>query len=62
MIFINLAVNDEEHSAEFTIDNGNGKILSSQQIPFTDFPLEKVKLYGQYNHDEKLVIFLPSEY
>jgi hypothetical protein len=42
-------------------DDGNGRILVTQHIPFTDFPLEKIQLFivrGERN----LVVMLPGEY
>jgi hypothetical protein len=42
-------------------DDGNGRILVSQEIPYTDFPLEQIKLYAIYD-GSYLVILLPSEY
>ena len=37
--------------------HGNGNPVYTQEIPFTDFPLDEVKLYFANN-----VIHLPSEY
>lgn len=39
-----------------TCDNGNGKVLYRQEIPYTDFPLPKITVYF-----ENSVICLPSE-
>ena len=38
-------------------DDGNGNVVYSKQIPFTDFPLPEIKFYFTDN-----VILLPSEY
>jgi hypothetical protein len=38
-------------------DDGNGNVVASQEIEFTDFPLDSVKLYLTGG-----VILLPSEY
>lgn len=43
--------------AVFTADDGNNNILYRQNIPFTDFPLDEIKLYLVDG-----VILLPSEY
>ena len=51
-----LRVNPDD-SAVVTCDDGDGKIVYTQKIPFTDFPLHEVKIYFA-NH----VIHLPSEY
>lgn len=40
-----------------TCDDGNGRIVFSKEIPFTDFPLPEIKFYVADN-----VILLPSEY
>ena len=44
-------------SATLTCDDGNGNVVFTKQIPYTDFPLETIKLYFANN-----VIHLPSEY
>jgi hypothetical protein len=48
-------------SAELIIDDGNGNILATQKIPYTDFPLDSMCLYACLN-DDKWIILLPSEY
>jgi hypothetical protein len=51
-----------------TIDDGNGKLYARQEIEFSDFPLESIKLYvckqedGTFPHPDMWVILLPSEY
>ena len=45
------------NAATLTCDDGNGNIVASKHITFTDFPLPEVKLYCTNN-----VILLPSEY
>ena len=44
-----------------TIDDGNGKVYVKQEIEFSDFPLDSIKLYLCKN-DDVWVILLPSEY
>ena len=51
-----LAVRPEK-TASLTCDDGNGNIVFTKEIPFTDFPLEAITLYFANN-----VIHLPSEY
>ena len=51
-----LAKNDDG-SASFTATNGNKKTLYTQEISYTDFPLDEITLYFIDN-----VILLPSEY
>ena len=46
-----------DRSATLTCDNGNGNIVYTQRTPFTDFPLDAIKLYFTDN-----TILLPSEY
>ena len=46
-----------DRSATIFCDDGNGNVVYTQEIPFTGFPLDEVKLYFANN-----VIHLPSEY
>jgi hypothetical protein len=46
-----------DHTATLTCDNGNGKIVYSKEIEFTDFPLDEISFYFTNN-----VIYLPSEH
>lgn len=41
----------------FVAENGNGKALYTQELEYTDFPLEKVTIWKIDN-----VVLLPSEY
>ena len=52
-----LAVNLDQHTGVLTCDDGNGNIVCTKRIPFTDFPLEEISLYFCNN-----TILLPSEY
>ena len=54
-----LVVNDT--SGIFTLDDGNGNVFARQNIEYTDFPLNEIKLYCQ-NDGERWVIMLTSEY
>lgn len=54
---LEMTVDLEKSNAALTITDGNEAILHTQDIEFTDFPLEKIKLYLSDN-----VIMLPSEY
>jgi hypothetical protein len=47
----------EGNEAVLKADDGNGNILVTQKIPFTDFPLDEIKLYFVDN-----ILLLPSEY
>jgi hypothetical protein len=44
-------------TAVLTCDDGNGNIVFSKKIEYTDFPLDEIKFYFCNN-----VIHLPSEY
>jgi hypothetical protein len=46
-----------DHTAMLTCEDGNGNIVSTKEVLFTDFPLPEVTLYFANN-----VIHLPSEY
>jgi hypothetical protein len=46
-----------DKTATLTCDDGNGHVVFSKEIPYTDFPLETITLY--FAND---VIHLPSEY
>ena len=48
-------------SAKIKIEDGNGIILAEQEIEFTDFPLEKIMLYGCWT-EEYWVLMLTGEY
>jgi hypothetical protein len=52
-----LAVDLDQHKGVLTCDDGNGNIVFSKRIPFTDFPLSEITLYYVNN-----TILLPSEY
>jgi len=43
--------------ATLTCDDGNGRIVFTKEIEYTDFPLDEITLYFANN-----VIHLPSEY
>ena len=44
-------------TATLVCEDGNGKVVHTQEIPFTDFPLPVIKFYVTDS-----VILLPSEY
>ncbi len=46
-----------DHSAIATADDGNGRVLATQEIPLSDFPLDEITLYLTDN-----VLLLTSEY
>ena len=50
-----------DHGAEMRYEDGNGRELARQAIPYTDFPLSNLTLYAVWN-TEHWVIMLPGEY
>jgi hypothetical protein len=47
----------DDNTARLTCDDGNGNVVFSKRIPFTDFPLSEVTLYFCNS-----TLMLPSEY
>jgi hypothetical protein len=45
------------HSATLTCGDGNGRIVFTKEIPYTDFPLAEITIWFANN-----VIYLPSEH
>ena len=59
--FVSSKLTVDNGKARLNIEDGNNRILATQQIPYTDFPLEEIMLFAC--RDEKhWVIMLPSEY
>jgi hypothetical protein len=52
-----LKVDLEKRKAVLTCDDGNGNVVFTKSIPYTDFPLAEIKFYYVDN-----TILLPSEY
>lgn len=48
-------------AAQLTLDEGNGRVLDQQHIPFTDFPMTSIQLYACWG-GEFWVLMLCSEY
>jgi hypothetical protein len=48
-------------SAQLTLDDGNGRVLDQQHIPYTDFPMTSTQLYACWG-GEFWVLMLCSEY
>ena len=55
--FWTLSVDLEKHKAVLTCDDGNGNVVFTKRIEYTDFPLPEIKLYCTDG-----TILLPSEY
>jgi hypothetical protein len=52
-----LKVNATDRTALLTCDNGNGRIVHTYVVPYTDFPLDEIVLW--FSND---TILLPDEY
>ena len=59
--FIVVRIEVEDHEAILLYEDGNGRELARQAIPYTDFPLRYLTLYAVWD-TEHWVIMLPSEY
>ena len=59
--FIQVRVQVLSKQVTMIYDDGNGKELARQEIPYTDFPMEAVSLYACWD-GEHWVIMLQSEY
>ena len=46
-----------DHTATLICEDGNGNVVFTKQLEYTDFPLDEIKFYFTNN-----VILLPSEY
>lgn len=52
-----LTVDPTKHTARLTCDDGNGNIVFSKVVEYTDFPADSVTLWVENN-----TIYLPSEH
>ncbi|MFM8610610.1 MAG: DUF6876 family protein [Burkholderiaceae bacterium] len=59
--FIVVRIEVEKCRAIMRYEDGNGRELASQAIPYTDFPLPNLTLYAVWD-TEHWVIMLPSEH
>ena len=59
--FIVVRIEVEDHEAILLYEDGNGRELARQAIPYTDFRLANLTLYAVWD-TEHWVIMLPSEY
>ncbi len=50
-----------DHEAIMHYEDGNGREMACQAIPYTDFPLANLTLYAVWD-TQHWVIMLPSEY
>lgn len=59
--FTVLTLNKHGQGAEVRIEEGNGGLLASQSLDYTDFPLEHMTLFASWS-ERFWVGMLPSEY
>ena len=59
--FIVAKLNVAASKADLVLDNGNGHVLDTQHIEYTDFPLSNIQLYACWG-GEFWVLMLTSEY
>ena len=59
--FVVAKLNVGNGNADLVLDNGNGHVLDTQHIEYTDFPLQSIQLYACWA-GEFWVLMLPSEY
>jgi len=52
----------KEPVGKVTCDDGNGRILATQDIPYTDFALDEITLYVTSDDFNGIVVMLTSEY
>ena len=59
--FVSVKTTVNNSKALMIYEDGNGNEHARQEIPFTDFPIDKLTLYACWD-GEHWVIMLPSEY
>jgi hypothetical protein len=59
--FVVVRIEVTDHQAVMCYQDGNGRELARQAIPYTDSPLDPIRLYACWD-TEHWVIMLPSEY
>jgi hypothetical protein len=51
-----------DRTATLTTSDGDDGILKTEELPFTDFPLSEITLWGVRNEFDGFTIMLPGEY
>jgi spore maturation protein CgeB len=59
--FTVLKMKVKQGAADVVIEDGNGTVLATQYVQYTDFPLETIMLYGCWEGDAWIVM-LTGEY
>ena len=60
-VFVSCKLTVNNGKAELLLDDGNGKVLATQNIAYTTFPLDSIALYACWD-SERWVLMLPTEY
>ncbi|MBF0105779.1 MAG: hypothetical protein HQM16_10690 [Deltaproteobacteria bacterium] len=59
--FLSCKLSVKDNKARFVIDDGNDNVLATQEIEYTDFPLDEIGLFAQ-RYGKDYVVMLTSEY
>lgn len=51
----------KDNAATLTLDDGNGNVFVTQDITYTNFPLDEIMFYGEWD-GQHWVILLPGEH
>lgn len=51
----------KDSAAVLTLDDGNGNVFASQDIPFTTFPLDEILVYCEWD-GQRWTLLLPGEH
>lgn len=60
-VFVSCKLTVSNGRAELLLDDGNGNVLATQNIPYTTFPLDSIMLYAYWDC-ERWIVMLPTEY
>lgn len=60
-VFVSCKLTVNNGKAEILLDDGNGKVLATQKIAYTTFPLDSILLYACWD-SERWILMLPTEY
>ena len=59
--FLTCTLSANNSVGKVVFDDGNDNLLATQEIPYTDFPLNKIRLFIVWNGNQ-FVVMLPGEY
>ena len=60
-VFVSCKLTVSNAKTELVLDDGNGNVLATQNIAYTNFPLDSIMLYACWD-GERWIVMLPSEY